>query len=98
MNKEVIEDIGELLKGSFKETDRFPLHELLWTIDAKHHLIPSIDELNEAIKKNEGIIIETFDNEIYLVLTKESNSEKITQEHIDTAILDYQKILKKFLK
>ena len=96
MNKEIINDIRNLLIGSYKETDRVTLHSLLWSIDAKHHLIPSFDEINESLKKIEGIQIASFEDGINLIFKKGIKSEIINQKHIDNAMIEYEKVINEF--
>lgn len=72
MSKPLVIDIMTFIKHSFEKGESIPIDQLLSWVDAKHRLIPNVDELNTAIKliggcqktlNTEGVLISTLEKE-----------------------------------
>lgn len=90
---ELITDMVLLLNGVAGRDEQILLHQLLWSIDAKHHLIPNPDEINFAIEKAGGFQISRNENEIALRRDESGQPDLITQEDLDEAMKIYHKYI-----
>ena len=89
MNAEIISDLELILKNQFKKGVKILLHELLWSIDAKHRPIPNLEELNEALN-NSGIFkINRNGNQIEIIPSKSSMTIFFVENDISKAMEYY---------
>ncbi len=84
------EEIIGILTESFRRGSPVPLEELLWTIDAKYHVIPSVDEINSAIAQSPKSRIERNDKSIILVVSDCKDSDVVTVDDVNVALSLYQ--------
>uniref|UniRef100_UPI0035943AAB hypothetical protein n=1 Tax=Pricia sp. TaxID=2268138 RepID=UPI0035943AAB len=86
-------DVVKILEGAFAKNESVFLHELLWTIDAKHRLILNLDEINSAIdliggirKRTDGDVVELNELELeksdYIIDEDMISAMKIYNEHL----------------
>lgn len=90
MDNEIIKDIHAMLQGGLEAGEKVDLASLLWTIDAKHRLIPEASEINEALamlskyrilRERDGVSISGSDFE---------SKEEIELEDITKAMKKYE--------
>lgn len=89
------EDVVKILEGAFEKNESVLLHELLWTIDAKHRLILNLDEINSAIDLIGGIRKRTDGDVVELNELKLKKSDYIIDEDIIKAMRIYNEHFKK---
>jgi hypothetical protein len=94
LESQLITDVFKILEGAFAKKEPVLLHELLWSIDAKHHLILNPEEINSAVDLIGGIRKRTDGNEVELNQLKAKKSEYISDEDIDRAMKIYNENLK----
>lgn len=49
-SRSVMVDLRRMLAGALARREGLDLHDLVWSIDAKHHVVPTADELNAALR------------------------------------------------
>lgn len=96
MNDSLISDIVSILKNSFERGESISLHKLLGTIDAKHHLILNLDELNSAIKLVGGCqVITNEKNTILSSVELIERTDYVTKGDINKAFKIYENLIKR---
>lgn len=90
MESQIVNDIANILNGTFTKDETVSLHEVIWTIDAKHHLIASLNELNSAIKLVGGVQKIYLNTEVKLSRSNENNSDYLIEEDIKKAMIIYK--------
>ena len=93
----MIDDIKDLLKSAAGKSESVPLHALLWTIDAKHHAIPTVEELNTGLQNAGDFRVERTKEEVVLVPSLGAGLAIITSKDIAVAMTFYETIAKTIL-
>jgi hypothetical protein len=83
---EMIEDIKDLLRSAARKSELVPLHALLWTIDGKHHAIPTVEELNIGLQNARDFRVERTKEEVVLVPSPGAGLAMITSKDIAVAM------------
>lgn len=95
MESQSVKDVIKILEGAFVKNEPVLLHELLWSIDARHYLILNSDEINSAIDFIGGIKKMVDGNEVKLTQLKAEKSDYINNKDIERAMKVYNKLIKK---
>jgi len=93
----MVDDIKEILRLAARKSESVPLHALLWTIDAKHHAIPTVEELNAALQNAGDFRVERTAEEVSLVPFAGAGPAEVAQNDIAVAMTLYESIVKKVL-
>tara|TARA_R100000789_G_C3004577_1_gene149729 strand:- start:123 stop:410 length:288 start_codon:yes stop_codon:yes gene_type:complete len=93
MDSKIVNNITNILKEAFKKSEAILLHEVIWTIDAKHHLIVSLNELNSAIKLVGGVQKNYLNSEVKLSRSDGSESDYLIHDDIEKAMTVYNQHL-----
>ncbi|MGW9685084.1 hypothetical protein [Flagellimonas sp. 2504JD1-5] len=93
MKSQIVNEIASILKGTFTKNETVLLHEVIWTIDAKHHLIASLNELNSAIRLVGGAQKSYRNMDVKLSRSNENNSDYLIEEDIKKAMIMYNQYL-----
>jgi hypothetical protein len=83
------EEIIEFLRLAHSEKRTLLLHEVIWTIDAQHHEIPTAEEFNEALSESDPFQIERNKNGIHLIPSSDNKSGLITDDDISVSMKIY---------
>lgn len=67
MSDDTIDLIEGILGGALSKGQSVLLHELIWTVDAQLHLIPTAEEINEVLWRVSPIRIERRGTLVQLV-------------------------------
>ena len=97
MEYDIIEDIELMLRSAFGYGESISLHEICWTIDAKHKLIPSVKELNHAVKNVGGVTILRKKDSIEIRKGSLEQFDDITEHDLDLAMDIYNRNIDKIL-
>lgn len=89
MDTTMIKDAVILLKTVFDNGESIFLHEVLWTLDAKHHAILNTDELDAIVKKIGGLQKSCTQKGVELSRLESENSDFLTQDDIDKSMEIY---------
>lgn len=96
MESDLIEDAQCIFEVAFEKKQPVMLHELLWTIDAKHRLILNTDEINSAINCIVGIIKTVDGNQVKLnPLIKGRESDYVNDKDVEKAMNIYNQVTEK---
>src|SRR5947208_2034590 len=82
----MIADIARLLNQAASRGESIGLHELLWTIDARHHAIPTPDEIATARMNAPPFRVVRSDSGITLVPGSACSDHELTQHDIAVAM------------
>lgn len=93
MESQIVNDIANILNGAFTNSETVMLHEMIWTIDAKHHLIASLNELNSAIELVGGVEKSYRNSEVKLSRSKDYVSDYLIEEDVKKAMIIYNQYL-----
>ncbi|MEO9511714.1 MAG: hypothetical protein ABJN84_18275 [Flavobacteriaceae bacterium] len=93
MDSKIVNDIASFLNETFKKSETILLHEVVWTIDAKHYLIVSLNELNSAIKLVGGVQKSYLNSEVKLSRSDGDESDHLIQNDIEKAMAVYNQCL-----
>lgn len=85
-----------LLTSSFKRGEVVPLHALLWTVDMKNHIIPSPDEINNALENSPTSIIERNEEGVFFVPSTIELKDLVTDNDIEKAMAIYRGLIEGF--
>jgi hypothetical protein len=66
MSDHIVSDLTEMIRSSFDRNETIDLASLLWSIDAKHRLIPEVNEINSALSSISKYKITRNENQVYL--------------------------------
>ena len=92
----MIEEISEILSSAHKEKRSLLLHELIWTVDARLHAIPSAEEINQAL--SEYIFqTERKQDELYLNPSSGDKSGIVTNVDVLVAMKIYEETVSEIL-
>ena len=86
----MIEIISEYLNTIASQNDEVPLHALIWSVDAKMRAIPTVTELNEAIRVVGPFDVVRRDSEVFLVATDISPNREVSDEDVCIAMSGYR--------
>ena len=95
MENELITDVINFFNRAFAENEPVKLHELLWSIDANHHLILNLEEINSAIELIGGVEKNVDGDVIRLNQLNAKKSDFIMEEDIAKAMKIYSDPLKR---
>ncbi len=87
----MIADITKLLKGAAQRDEAVRLHELLWTIDARHHAIPTIREIAQAREKAPPFRVERSNGVVSLIPDSSCSADELTEHDVKVAMKIYQR-------
>jgi chemotaxis protein CheY-P-specific phosphatase CheC len=93
MESQIVNEIANILNGTFAKNETVLLHEVIWTIDAKHHLIANLDELNSAIKLVGSVQKSYLNSEVKLSRSDGNESDYLIQDDIEKAMVVYNERL-----
>ncbi|MGW9685088.1 hypothetical protein [Flagellimonas sp. 2504JD1-5] len=93
MKSQIVNEIAKILNGAFTKDETVSLHEVIWTIDVKHHLIASLNELNPAIKLVGGVQKSYLNTDVKLSRSNENNSDYLIEGDIKKAMIIYNQHL-----
>ncbi len=97
MNTLIQEMIG-ILTASFKRGEVVPLHALLWSIDAKNHLIPNVDEINDALENSPNSLIERNEKGVFFAPSNIKSKDRITDNDVEEAMKIYRGLVQSFIE
>jgi hypothetical protein len=93
----MIDQMTEILTFALEQGDPFPLQELIWTVDAKQHAIPTAAELNEALDRVGSFTVERESNTIILRPSSGQQADQITDSDISVAMSAYNDMVTNLL-
>jgi hypothetical protein len=93
MDKTILNEIEGMIRHSFENGEMIKLHEILWTIDSQHRLIPNLEELNEAVKKIKGLKIVYTEDYVELHQVNQVDSDLFTSNHIAKVMEYYNNLI-----
>ena len=93
MDNQIISEIHTLLQGGLEASERVDLSSLLWTIDAKHRIVPEVSELNEALALLSRYQILRDSDGVGILRSELVSSEQIEKNDIKTALNKYESII-----
>jgi hypothetical protein len=86
----MIKHMIEILTGCLKRGESVTLHQLIWTVDAKHHAIPSLAELNQALKSVPGFKIARSKTSVILEPNTNSTLDSLIENDIIISMEKYK--------
>lgn len=86
----LLKDAINFLKINFDRGKSVFFHELIWTLDAKHHAILDTNELDTIVKEIGGLQKSYTPKGIELSRLESGISDFLTQDDIDNAMQVYR--------
>ncbi len=96
--EKMIDYMTDILAATIERGETIGLHELLWTVDAKEHAIPTVDELNEAMSQAGSVSIVRTSDSVTLVPGDRGDSGNLTDADVALAMAFYEKMVSEMLK
>jgi hypothetical protein len=90
----IIADIESILNAAASRKEPIGLTELLWTIDARYHAIPTLDEIASARLNAPSLQIERSAGVIRLLPNANGSFEALTEQDIEVSMQRYRELLK----
>jgi len=95
--EKMIEYMTDILTGTIERGESIGLDQLIWTVDAKEHAIPTAAELNEALDRVGSFTVERESNTIILRSSPGQQADQITDSDISVAMSAYNDMVTKLL-
>jgi len=93
----VVDDIEKILLEAFEEEGSIVIEAILWSIDARHRLIPEVKEINDALLRIKTYRLIREPEVVKFERGESPCSEKVTSQDLELGIKHYEKVLAKGL-
>jgi hypothetical protein len=89
MSKDTVTLIADIIQDTLRKGQSVPLHTLLGMIDVQLRLIPSLEEVNEALQKVPPIRVKRRGGRVELVSSVSKTKVGVTAKDIESAFATY---------
>ena len=87
----MIEQMKGILAACAGRGESIPLHQLIWTVDARHHAIPTTNEINQALESVRAFRVVRDRNSVHLMPESTASSDIVTEADLQLAMKNYEK-------
>jgi hypothetical protein len=94
----MIDYMADILASTIERGESIGVDQLIWTVDAKEHAIPTAEELNEAIAQAGTLSIVRESDSVTLVPSDEVSSDNLTDADIALAMAAYKRMVSELTK